>query len=98
MALEAKFPEGSPYAKFTIDVKDPRYVDAHANAERLGLTQAQFSGLLEHEAKRVSARASQPPAAPTPAANALPSNYSKLSTAAKFELALNRAAAKRNGG
>jgi hypothetical protein len=91
--LEAKFPDGSPYAKWKISESDPRYVDARGNAERLGLSQAQFSGLLEHEARRVAAEVAR---SPPPAAEPKP-DYSKMSEREKFAHALQRGAVKPRG-
>jgi hypothetical protein len=82
---------------FKVDVSDPRYRALHDLAVRERLSQSAFSSILKVEADRVNSeyeRARATPAAPAPAAAPAP-DYSKMSTSQKFQLALERSAAKR---
>lgn len=82
-------PAGHPDAgKVRIDTGHARYKAFEEYAKRHNLSQAAFSEGLAFEAERasVASRASQPPAAPAPAAPK--PDFSKMSTAQKFEHAL----------
>jgi hypothetical protein len=86
---------------FKVDTTDPRYRALHDLAVREKLSQSAFSSILSVEAARINSEyeraRSAAPAAPAPAP-APKVDYAKLSTTEKFQLALERSAAKRNGG
>jgi hypothetical protein len=84
---------------FRVDVSDPRYRALHDLAVRERLSQTAFSSILKVEADRINAdyeRARATPSAPAPAP-APKVGYAKLSPGDKFQLALEREAAKRGG-
>jgi hypothetical protein len=80
----------------SINVDHPDYKALTAVAREEGWSQKSFSRVLALEAQRHErTRAPQPPSVPAPAPKI---DYAKLSTTEKFQLALERSAAKRNGG
>ena len=94
MAYEPKLPEGISLPDgFRVDVNDGRYKALHDLATRERWTQKAFSDVLGIEARRVTAdheraRAAQPPAATAPAASALPSNWSTMSSSERLAWSL----------
>jgi hypothetical protein len=90
-------PEGMELPKgASINVDHPDYKALTAVAREEGWSQKSFSRVLALEAQRHErTRAPQPPSVPAPAPKI---DYAKLSTTEKFQLALERSAAKRNGG
>jgi hypothetical protein len=87
--FEAKLPEGMPALK--IDTGDERYKQLEALATAQKWTQEAFSSVLGIEARRVMASA--PAAAP-----AAKVDFSKMPVRDQIHHALERSAAKRNGG
>jgi hypothetical protein len=70
-----------------IDTSDQRFKGAATTAHRAGLTQAQFTELLGHEARRVLAGASAKPAAASPRpAEPTEAEYRNMSFAQKMAL------------
>lgn len=87
---------------FNINVNDPRYKALEALATRENLSQRAFGEILSVEAQRVSAEYERARATPPPAPTAAPTpakvDMSTMTTAQKFQHALERSAASRRGG
>lgn len=100
MAYEARLSEGVKLPDgFSINKADPRYQALEALATRERWSQAAFSDVLSTEARRVSGeheRARATPA-PTPAPAPAKVDTSAMTTAQKFQFALERSAAARRG-
>jgi hypothetical protein len=95
--FEPKLPAGISLPEgHSIDTGAARYKELEQLATSQNWTQDAFSGVLGLEAKRVAdARASAPAPAPAPAAKVA---FEKMTTSQQFHHALERSAAKRNGG
>jgi hypothetical protein len=77
------------FAHMHVDVNHPRYVEAAAAARQAGLTQAQFSALLNLEAKNIARQTARPPQAaaaaqPAPVAPAKIPGYDKMTFAQRL--------------